>query len=571
MTGAMSTSASAGQGRAAILHPPGGMGLGPNPFGKDVANLQLWQALARHGGYARLDVLTLQPADLAEVTAALSGGVALTTEITTGLLGYSSAPQEAGVLIRGQPELADIAWMRRRRASDRAYSLVGQIHTLAPPAMRQIIAAASVSPMHPWDALICTSPAVREGLETMFDGWGRHLAERTAGRPPPRPMLPVIPLGVDAGAFAAVADRPGARATARVGQGVGDDDILVLWVGRLSFFEKAFPQPMFQAVQAAQAKVRAQGGGGRIVFLLAGWFPNESDRTHFEAAARARAPDVDVRFVDGNDRPLLDGLWAGADVFLSLVDNIQETFGITPLEAMAAGLPVVASDWDGYRSTVRHGSEGFLVPTLGGPIGGGLGARMVERHTIEGQYYQAYVGGVAQHTAVHIGRAADAIAELAASPDLRRRIGEAGRRRVAEAFDWPVVARMIHDLTDELAAVRAASADPVTATPADPVKGDPFRDFAHFATATLTLEMRLVPTPGATPDTVRAAGAVALDTAFSTFRAPPDLCAQALALLIERQGATVREILAAFPEGQRRSVELGLAWMAKYGFVDWLT
>ena len=58
-------------------------------------------------------------------------------------------------------------------------------------------------------------------------------------------------------------------------------------------------------------------------------------------------------------RPLTDcvhdvgELWAAADVFLSLVDNIQETFGITPLEAMAAGLPVVASDWDGYRYTMR--------------------------------------------------------------------------------------------------------------------------------------------------------------------------------------------------------------------------
>ena len=38
-----------------------------------------------------------------------------------------------------------------------------------------------------------------------------------------------------------------------------------------------------------------------------------------------------------------------------------------------------------------------------------------------------------------------------------------------------------------------------------------------------------------------------------------------------RGGATVREVLEAFPIGQRRALELGLAWMAKYGFVDWLT
>jgi glycosyltransferase involved in cell wall biosynthesis len=554
------------RGRLAILHPPGRMGLGANPFGKDVANLQLWQALARHGGYERLDVLTSQPAELAELQAALFEGRPAQTEIATALLGFTRAPEEAGALIRGQPDLYDLAWMRRRRASDRAYSLVGLIHTIAPPAMRQIIAMTSVGPMHPWDALICTSPSVRDGLISMFEGWGEHLAERTGGRAPPIPALPIIPLGVDASAFAALAGRPGARAKARAGLGLNDDDVLVLWVGRLSYFEKAFPQPMFQALEQARAAT-----GAKLTFVMAGWFPGENDRGYFEAAARAHAPGVDVRFADGNDRQGLGELWAGADVFLSLVDNIQETFGITPLEAMAAGLPVVASDWDGYRSTVRHGIEGFLIPTLGGPAGGGLGARMVERHTVDGQYYQAYVGSVAQHTAVHIGRAAEALAQLIASPDLRRRMGEAGRRRVAEAFDWPVVARQIRHLTDELAAIRSRAGDPAPRPPSDPVKGDPFRDFAHFATTALTLDTPLRPAPGVTQADVLAAGAVALDAAFPALRAPPDLCAQAFGILVGREDPTVRDVLVAFPPEQRRAVELGLAWMAKYGFVDWLT
>jgi len=560
------TNGSAAHRRLAILHPPGRMGLGANPFGKDVANLQLWQALARHGGYERLDVLSFQPGDLAELQAALFEGGPAQTEIATALLGFTRAPEEAGVLIRGQPELYDLAWMRRRRASDRAYSLVGLIHTIAPPAMRQIIAMTSVGPMHPWDALICTSPSVREGLTRMFEGWGEHLAERTGGRPPPIPALPIVPLGVDGPAFAALADRPEARAKVRAELGLGDGDVLVLWVGRLSYFEKAFPQPMFQALERARAAT-----GAKVTFVMAGWFPSEADRGYFEAAAQARAPGVDVRFADGNDRDGLGELWAGADVFLSLVDNIQETFGITPLEAMAAGLPVVASDWDGYRSTVRHGIEGFLIPTLGGPAGGGLGARMAERHTVDGQYYQAYVGGVAQHTAVHIGRAAGALARLIASPDLRRRMGEAGRRRVAEAFDWPVVARQIRDLTDTLAEIRAQAADPAPRPPADPVKGDPFRDFAHFATSVLTLDTPLSAAPGVTREDVAAAGAVALDGAFPTFRATPELCAQAFDVIAGRQDAKVRDVLGAFPADQRRAVELGLAWMAKYGFVDWLT
>src|SRR5207244_1790203 len=46
------------------------------------------------------------------------------------------------------------------------------------------------------------------------------------------------------------------------------------------------------------------------------------------------------------------------------VDNLQETFGLTPIEAMACGVPQVVSDWDGYRDTVLDGVTGYLVPTV---------------------------------------------------------------------------------------------------------------------------------------------------------------------------------------------------------------
>ncbi len=555
------------RGRLTIVNPPGRLALKSNPFGKDVANLQLWQALARYGGFARIDMLSLQPTARGELAEDLFAGDAGATEIATGLLSNPTAAVESGVLLRGQPELYDLAWMRRRRHGDLAYSLVGLIHTLAPPAMRQTIANALLAPMHDADALICTSPSVRENVAAMFDGWGQHLAERTGGRPPARPRLPIIPLGVYGADFAALADRPGIRSSRRAAYGLQEDEALILWVGRLSFYEKAFPQAMFKAVQLAR-----QARNTRVVFVMAGWFPEPGDRAAYEAAARAHAPDVDVRFEDGNDTVLRGELWAAADIFLSLVDNIQETFGITPVEAMAAGLPVVASDWDGYRSTVRHGIEGFLAPTLLGPAGGGLGATMIERHTVEAVLpYQSYVGWVAQHTAVHVGHTAAALTELIGNPQLRKTMGAAGRARVRDVFDWPVVARQYHELTDELAEARRGARSPASTISADPVKGDPFRVFTGFPTHALSLETRLTTAPGATPEAVRQTVDVALDTGLSAYRAPPTLCAQALTLLQERGGASVREVLMAFPQSERRAVELGLAWMAKLGFVDWLT
>lgn len=546
-----------------IFHPSSQFGLKENPFGKDVANLGLFQALAVHGGFDAVQLLGLRPSD--EPPEGLLAGAATATRLSAGLILDQQIPARAGALLRGQPELYELAWLRRRTVGDRAYSLMGLVHTIAPPAMRQIIGMASVGPVQSWDAVICTSPGVRDNLAVMFDRWGDWLAERMGGSPPPTPQLPVLPLGVDGQAFAALADRPEARAAVRARLGLAEADVLALWVGRLSYFEKAFPQAMFKAVQAA-----ARRTGIKVAFALAGWFPGARDRAAWTAAARAYAPDVEVSFLDGNDRTLLGELWAGADIFLSLVDNIQETFGITPLEAMAAGLPVVASDWDGYRATMTHGVEAFLIPTLLGP-GGGRGESMVLRQALEIDAYQAYVGTVAQFTAVHVGRAAEALAALVEQPELRRRMGAAGRARIREAFDWPVVARRYHALVDELAALRRTAPDRPSRHQTQPTKGDPFADFQGFATDTLGLDRPLAAVPGVTAADVGATAALELDQVFTGWRASLDDCALAFELIASGPARTTREVLLAFPMDRRRSVELGIAWMAKQGFVDWLT
>ena len=59
---------------------------------------------------------------------------------------------------------------------------------------------------------------------------------------------------------------------------------------------------------------------------------------------------------DPNNRYLS---WSSADIFCSFADNIQETFGLTPIEAMACGLPCVVSDWNGYKETVRDQVDGL--------------------------------------------------------------------------------------------------------------------------------------------------------------------------------------------------------------------
>jgi len=90
--------------------------------------------------------------------------------------------------------------------------------------------------------------------------------------------------------------------------------------------------------------------------------------------------------------------------------------GTIGLRAMATGLPAVTTGVMGIPELVRDGENGVLVPP---------------------------------------GRAdlvADALGRLARDPELRARLGRAGRARVVEAFDIRHEARRLHDLFVEYAA-----------------------------------------------------------------------------------------------------------------------
>lgn len=549
-------------GRLAIYNPGGKPGLGANVFGADIANFQLYRALVAQAGFDRVDFLThgaLTPADMANAL----GTPADSAEIGTANILSPGAAAASGCVLRGGPKLEELAWLRRQTTGDRGYSLAGLVHTLAPPAMRHDMAMAAVAPVQPWDALICTSPAVQSALGAMFDEWADYLSERFGGGARVRPALPLIPLGVDGDRFAQHADRPEARARVRASLGVAADESLVIWVGRLSFFEKAFPQPMLRAVAEAAAAT-----GTRVHFAMAGWFPNgEAGERMYQEAARAYAPEVPFHIVDGNDKEGLADLWAGADIFLSLVDNIQETFGITPLEAMAAGVPAVVSDWDGYRYTVRDQIEGFLIRTLGGPADA-LPVEFALSHTTGQRSYQQYVGVIAQHTAVDVAAAAAALGRLIREPELRRRMGRAGRERIRTMFDWLVVAPQYRALVDDLAVLRAEAPGPAPAPRRRPVKGDPMRDFAGFATQVLDLDTTLSLRPGCGPGDLERAAGVEMDRFAGNWRGSLEEAAAVVALL-QNGPAPVRQILITFPVPRRRPVQLTLLWLAKLGIVEW--
>jgi starch synthase len=386
---------------------------------------------------------------------------------------------EAGALYR--PDLAlGPAADQRLRVGPAAYSLCGVTHTLATDRSLDAIGDLLTAPVMPWDALICTSSAALSVVTEVLDHQADYLRWRTAGAfAAPRPLLPIIPLGVHCEDYAFTAAD---RQAARLSLAIGPQEVVAVSAGRLSVHSKAHPYAMLSALQDVATNTKAQ-----LVLIFAGQAFNKAIANLFETAASTIAPDVRTLFVDGKDLDGYRGAWAAADLFISLSDSIQETFGLTPIEAMAAGLPALVSDWNGYKDTVREGVDGFRVATWTPPPG--RSQAVAQRYELGLSSYDEYLYETSSAVAVDMGRLLQRLTELVVNPGLRQRMGEAGQARARSEFDWSVVFARYQALwREQTQARRHALADPevrarLSAAPSRATSHrGPFDTFAAYPT-----------------------------------------------------------------------------------------
>jgi glycosyltransferase involved in cell wall biosynthesis len=337
---------------------------------------------------------------------------------------FLPAPPATQLYFPNPPD-ARFAWARRT-GPPHGFAVSGVTHTLCSPLAVEVLRGLVTEPWEEYDRLICTSVSVERMVRSVTDDWAGYLRERHGGDPRPRIGLETIPLGVDVEKYHPTS--PEERKAARRPLGLADDEMALLFVGRLSHHAKAHPFPMFRGAAEAAAAT-----GRKIRLLMAGWAASERILEEFRRAAGALAPGVEVTFLDGTDPSVRFGVWRAADAFVSLPDNIQETFGLVILEAMASGLPVVASDWDGYRDLVSDGETGFLVPTASPR---GAAPDLTSRLLLGELSYDHFLARATQAVSVDAAAAAASIARLAADADLARRMGEAGRRRAEGHFSW---------------------------------------------------------------------------------------------------------------------------------------
>jgi D-inositol-3-phosphate glycosyltransferase len=418
----------------------------------------------------------------------------------------------------------------RSVAVRRKVPTTGVIHSLYGTSMIHGFLPLYLAQLSNCDALICSSSAGKRAVTNMFLHIGDCLKELGAKIPPPAIQLPIIPLGIDASSLPAkdiVAQR----------------DLRVLYFGRLSLTSKADLYPLLMAWKIIRNRgidVRLVIAGDDIHRL------GESLRRFAEDLGCAAAVDI----VSNPSRAAKVSLYRTADVFVSPSDTLQETFGLSILEAMAAGLPVVASDWSGYRELVVHGKTGYLVPTLlprGGRAKNGLASAKPS-------------SVMAQSTAIDIKLLIDYLTILLEDPGLRADFGAAAQKQIRYKYDWKVIIQQYEDLWCHLSQLAKEGGECRSGLRLDEFSVDQL--FGHYATACFGPDAVVSPGPSATQNEFIRVCCARANLSYNGV-------AQVVQLL-KANDMTIQELYMQVGPQKARLDEfvMYLGRLAKYGFIE---
>ena len=163
----------------------------------------------------------------------------------------------------------------------------------------------------------------------------------------PAERITVIPLGVNLDRFA-----PADRAAARAELGIGDEERILLAIGRI--------QPLKGLDILIRSLAEVTDRDGISLWIIGGDDRAADEISRLRALAEEFSVASMVRFVGPVEHEALPDYYNAADVVV--MPSFYESFGLVAVEAMASGVPVVASRVGGLSSTVSDGRTGYLIP-----------------------------------------------------------------------------------------------------------------------------------------------------------------------------------------------------------------
>ncbi len=521
--------------------------------GRMVANTAFIEGLARYSSFEKFRLYVGERADEAAAQKLFGATLGDRLEVRNLLeLGRDLAAAELTVLHYGShlDRIGDLIWMRDRHATQNI-PITGQIHSLSYPRSTNDYLRFLLTPPSENDAILCSTESGKRVVEQTMVGLCDSLGARAIEFPPLACELPVIPLGVETRAL-----QNGDGAQVREQLNIPADAFCALALARFSEYDKMDLFPLLLAFRGVVQKLDRPA-----ILFLAGARQGTKTPEMLQIWARALGIEPNLRFLTDFPEEQKSAVLAAADVFVSPTDNVQETFGITVIEAMAAGLPPIVADFDGYRESVTD-EVGIRVPTRWTAPSDelrDLGPLLYERplHLLLGQ-----------SVVVDIEALEEAMVRLGKDRELTARLGEAARARAERIYDWSQVIPQYEALVDRLAAKPFKSGARVKPSDAHPLALDYAKVFEHYPTSHNAQDRQLC----------TSAHGRAMSAAGATPPIYPELSllfesTMVTAALIGAEAPIAADILASaivenFPNHPAWHAEHLLAWMEKHGLLD---
>ncbi len=252
--------------------------------------------------------------------------------------------------------------------------------------------------------------------------------------------IEVLPVGCDTEAFKP-RDRNDPKIQAvRETLGISDDQIMILTVGGDAASKGA------QEVMQALSLIDTKAPDWKYVCKV--WPQPRTDKQTLADMQLAEHLGIDknVVYTTGrNSRNYMPYLIGACDIYAA--PSRLEGFGMIQVEANASGKPVVGIRAMGMLDTLVHGKTALLASVaqevrlretiLGEDEGYKPGHRVIFNKPRTADY----------RASIH--DIADYLLELMTKPELRQKLGEAGRKRVVELFDYRIVARRFVQLISD--------------------------------------------------------------------------------------------------------------------------
>jgi len=242
----------------------------------------------------------------------------------------------------------------------------------------------------------------------------------------------VLPVGCDTDAFA-----PRTRDDPKVGAvrealGVAPDELMILTVGGDAASKGSQEVMQALAINAKKAP--------KWKYVCKVWPQPRTEAQNLQDLQLATSLGIQDHVVYTTNvlsRDFMPYLMSACDIYAA--PSRLEGFGMPQVEAGACGKPVISINAMGPADTLVHGETAFLANVA-------MEVRMMETELGEESGYEAHHRVVFDQPRSVDFRAsvhdiANYLMDLMSDPELRRRMGEAGRQRAVELYDYRAVAR----------------------------------------------------------------------------------------------------------------------------------